>query len=319
MIVEQERKPTRVLPKDRVVPGVKGRRLRFADDRLFFWVSFLPTAVITGTIVLLPILYTLILSLFSQNPLVGSSAFVGLDNYGELLQDPVFWLAFRNGIIYASGSTIVSTVVGIGAALLLNEAFWGRGFLRGVVIFPYIVPSIVVVFIWKFMFNSRGVVNDILTQAGILGEFIPWLGDQRFAMITVILISAWAWFPFATVSFLAALQNIPTVIYEAAAIDGAGSWRRFIALTLPLLTPVLIVVILIRSIWAFRNFDMIWLLTGGGPLNSTYILPIMAYQEAFGKFRMGYATAIATSLMIFLSLLAFVYFWAYSASKRNSY
>jgi multiple sugar transport system permease protein len=291
-------------------------RLRFTDDRLFFWISFIPTAIITGTVVLLPILYTLVLSLYSQNTLVGSPVFVGLANYGELLQDPVFWLAFRNGIIYALGSTLVSVVAGIGVALLLNEAFWGRALLRSLVIFPYIVPGIVVVFIWKFMFNTRGIINDLLTQVGILGEFVPWLGDRRFAMITVILISAWAWFPFAAITCLAGLQNIPSVIYEAAAIDGAGPWRRFTALTLPLLTPVLIVVVLIRSIWAFRNFDMIWLLTGGGPINSTYVLPIMAYQEAFGKFRMGYATAIATSLMLFLSLLAYFYFRAYSTSQK---
>lgn len=305
--------------KESVQYGDKRPRLRFADDRLFFWVSFLPTAAIAGSVVLLPILYTIILSFFSQNPLVGSAIFVGLDNYGDLLQDPVFWQAFKNGLIYAAGSTLVSLVAGLAAAMLLNEAFWGRGLLRSVIIFPYIVPSIVVAFIWKFMFNSRGIVNDLLTSLGLLGEFIPWLGDQRFAMLTVILISAWAWFPLATISFLAGLQNIPSVIYEAAAIDGAGPWRRFTDLTLPLLTPVLIVVVLIRSIWAFRNFDIIWLLTGGGPLNATYVLPILAYQEAFGKFRMGYATAVATSLMIFLSLLAFVYFWAYSAARRNSY
>jgi multiple sugar transport system permease protein len=302
-----------------VTTGGKRRQLRFADDRLFFLVSFAPTAVVTGLIVLLSILYTLILSFFSQNPITGAAAFVKLDNYLALGQDPVFWLAFRNGIIYAAGSTLVSTIAGMAVAVLLNESFRGRAALRALVIFPYIVPTIVVVFIWKFMFNSRGLINDLLNQLGLLGASIPWLGDQRFAMFTVILISAWAWFPFLAISFLAALQNIPSVLYEAAAIDGAGPWRRFTALTLPLLTPVLIVVVLIRSIWAFRNFDMIWLLTGGGPLNSTYILPIMAYQEAFGKFRMGYATAVATSLMIFLTVLAFGYFWAYTTSRKHSY
>ncbi|HMR68030.1 MAG TPA: sugar ABC transporter permease [Anaerolineae bacterium] len=301
---------------DSGISAPKGRRLRFIDDQLFFWISFAPTVIITGTVVLVPILYTLILSFFSQNTLVGVPVFVGLDNYFQLFQDPVFWVAFKNGLIYALGSTVISTIAGIAAALLLNESFRGRNLLRSIVIFPYIVPAIVVVFIWKFMFNSRGLVNDLLIQLGLLGETVAWLGDRRFAMLTVILVSAWAWFPFAAINFLAALQNIPTVIYEAASIDGAGPWRRFVSLTLPLLTPVLIVVVLIRSIWAFRNFDMIWLLTGGGPINSTYVLPIMAYQEAFGKFRMGYATAVATSLMLFLTLLALGYFYAYSASKK---
>ena len=117
---------------------------------------------------------------------------------------------------------MVSIVAGIGVAVLLNEAFWGRAVLRGLVIFPYIVPAIVVVFIWKFMFNSRGVVNDLLRELGVVATFIPWLGDQRFAMAAVIVISAWAWFPFAAITLLAALQNIPDTIFEAAVIDGAG-------------------------------------------------------------------------------------------------
>ena len=294
----------------------KPRNLRFADDRLFFWVSFLPTAIITVTLVLLPILFTLYVSLFRRNLLAGEPEFIGLDNYIEALQDPVFWLAFKNGIIYAAGTTIVSVIAGMLTALILNEAFFGRAFLRSAVIFPYIVPTIVVVFIWKFMFNSRGVINQSLSALGLVGEFIPWLGDQRFAMITVIFISSWAWFPFAAITLLAGLQNIPKVYYEAAALDGAGSIRRFFSLTLPLLAPVMIVVVLLRSIWAFRNFDMIFLLTGGGPVTATYILPIQTYVEAFGKFRLGYASAVATLLMLFLTLLALVYFRAYSVAKR---
>jgi multiple sugar transport system permease protein len=151
---------------------------------------------------------------------------------------------------------------------------------------------------------------------GLVQEFIPWLGDQRYAMITIILISAWAWFPFVAITLLAALQTIPTAYYEAAALDGAGPIRRFWALTLPLLAPAIIVVVLLRSIWALRNFDMIFLLTGGGPVTATYILPILTYTEAFGKFRLGYATAVATLLMLFLTMLALLYFRAYTSARK---
>ena len=294
----------------------QSRQLRFADDRLFFWVSFLPTALIAVTLVLFPLLFTLYVSLFQRNLLGGVPEFLGLGNSSAALRDPLFWQAFNNGLIYALGTTSVSLLVGMVAALILNEKFFGRGFVRAAVVFPYIVPTIVVVFVWKFMFNSRGVINQTLSALGLVQEFIPWLGDPRFAMLTIILISAWAWFPFVAITLLAGLQTIPGAYYEAAALDGAGPFRRFFAITLPLLAPVMIVVVLLRSIWALRNFDMIFLLTGGGPVTATYILPILTYTEAFGKFRLGYATAVATALMLFLTALAFVYFRAYATAKN---
>lgn len=292
------------------------RQLRFADDRLFFWAAFLPTALIVFTLVLFPLLFTLYVSLFQRNLLGGAPQFLAVGNYTEALRDPLFWQSFNNGLIYAVGTTLVSLVAGLAAALILNEEFWGRGFVRAAVVFPYIVPTIVVVFVWKFMFNSRGVINQTLSAMGLVQEFIPWLGDQRYAMITIILISAWAWFPFVAITLLAALQTIPTAYYEAAALDGAGPIRRFWALTLPLLAPAMIVVVLLRSIWALRNFDMIFLLTGGGPVTATYILPILTYTEAFGKFRLGYAAAVATLLMLFLTALALVYFRAYTIARK---
>jgi multiple sugar transport system permease protein len=294
----------------------KSRPLRFADDRLFFWLSLLPTVAITVTVILLPILFTMYVSLFRRNLLAPAGEFIWLGNYAEAIQDPIFWTAFGNGIVYAVGTTVLSLVIGMLAALILNEPFFGRALIRSAVVFPYIVPAIVVVFIWKFLFNSRGVINQGLSALGLVQEYIPWLGDSRFAMLTVIFISAWTWFPFVAITLLAGMQNIPKILYEAAAIDGAGAVRRYFSLTLPLLTPIIIVAVLLRSIWAFRNFDMIYLLTGGGPVTATMILPIQTYMEAFGKFRLGYAAAIAMMLMLFLTVLAFVYFRAYLASRR---
>jgi multiple sugar transport system permease protein len=285
---------------------------RFADERAFFLVSFIPTALIVIVLLIFPIVFTLGMSFFHKNTLVGPYVFAGLENFTALLDDPQFYLAFKNGILYSGGSTLISLVFGLAVALVLNEDFKGRTILRAIVIFPYIVPPIVALFIWKFLFNSRGIINVILSDLGIITEYIPWLGDSRYAMITVILISSWVWFPFSAINFLAGLQGIPQDIYEAAAIDGASALRRFTSITLPLLSPIITVMVVIRFIWAARNFDMIYLLTGGGPVDTTTVLPILAYKEAFGTFRLGYASTVATALFIFLTLMALIYFQVYS-------
>ena len=293
-------------------------RLKFLDERIFYFVALGPTAIVIAFVVALPIIYTLALGFFAQNTLIRTWRFVGLENYGDLLTDVEFWDAFWNGIVFTAGSTLVATGVGLAIAILLDCNFRGRGPMRALVIFPYIVPSIVVVFIWKYIFSGRGILNDFLSFIGAQAVAVPWLGDQRFAMMTVIAISAWTWFPFAAITLLAAIQNVPDNVYEAAALDGAGPVARFIHLTLPLLAPAIMVVVLIRVIWAFRNYDMIWLLTEGGPIGATEVLPIMAFKEAFGLFRMGHASAVAVSLMVFVTILAAIHFRV-GARLRKAY
>ena len=293
-------------------------RLKFRDERIFYYTALWPTAIVIALVIALPIIYTFTLGFFVQNTLTRTWRFVGLENYADLLTDSDFWFAFWNGVVFTVGSTVVATVFGLAIAILLDCNFRGRGPLRALVIFPYIVPSIVVAFIWKFIFSGRGILNDLLSFIGAQTVAVPWLGDYRYAMMAVILISAWTWFPFAAITLLAGLQNVPDNIYEAAALDGAGPVRRFTYLTLPLLAPAIMIVVLIRAIWAFRNYDMIWLLTEGGPIGATEVLPIMAYKEAFGLFRMGHASAVAVSLMVFVTLLAAVHFRV-GARLRKAY
>ncbi|MCE2524141.1 MAG: sugar ABC transporter permease [Rhodobacteraceae bacterium] len=293
-------------------------RLKFRDERIFYYLALGPTTIVIAFVIALPIIYTFALGFFVQNTLIRTWRFAGLSNYSDLLTDADFWIAFWNGVVFTVGSTAVATVVGLAIAILLDCNFRGRGPLRALVIFPYIVPSIVVAFIWKFIFSGRGILNDFLSFIGAQAVSVPWLGDQRFAMMAVILISAWTWFPFAAITLLAAIQNVPDNIYEAAALDGAGPVRRFFHLTLPLLAPALMVVVLIRAIWAFRNYDMIWLLTKGGPIGATEVLPIMAFKEAFGLFRMGHASAVSVYLMVFVTLLAAIHFRV-GARLRQAY
>lgn len=280
----------------------------FPDERLFQLGALAPAALVIAALVLLPILYTIALSFFDQNTLRQNWSFAGVSTYASILADPAFRRAFANGFVYTLGSTALSGLVGVGVALLLDCQFKGRSVVRAIVIFPYIVPTIVVAFIWKFMFSGRGLMNDMLRYVGVNGPALPWLGDENTAMMTVIIISSWAWFPFVAITTLAALQNLPQDIYEAAALDRAGPITRFFTMTLPLLAPALLIILLIRAIWAFRNFEIIWLLTGGGPIGATEVLPILAYREAFGSMRMGHASAVSVALMIFVTLLAAVYF-----------
>ena len=305
-------------PTSKLRGNLRRPRLRFRDERIFYGVALAPTAILIAFVIALPIVYTVALGFFEQNTLTRTWRYVGLANYGDLLTDLEFWLAFRNGVVFTVGSTMLATVVGLAIAMLLDCNFRGRGPLRALVIFPYIVPSIVVAFIWKFIFSGRGIMNDFLNFIGVQSVAVPWLGDQRFAMMAVIVISAWTWFPFAAVTLLAAIQNLPDDIYEVAALDGAGPLERFIHLTLPLLAPAILVVVLIRAIWAFRNYDMIWLLTEGGPIGATEVLPILAYKEAFGLFRMGHAAAVAVSLMVFVTILAAIHFRV-GARLRKAY
>lgn len=288
-------------------------------DLAFVIAALVPAALLVAVLVFLPVAYTFGLSFFEQSTLRRNWSFAGFGNFTELMGSADFWRAFWNGLVYTFGTTIVSGIVGLAVALLLDREFRGRSVVRALVIFPYIVPTIIVVFIWKFIFSSRGVMNDIMRQLGATGPSASWLGDDSTAMIVVILVSAWAWFPFVAITLLAALQNLPDSIYEAATLDGAGPFARFWCLTLPLLAPAFLIIILIRAIWAFRNFEVIWLMTGGGPIGATEVLPILAYREAFGSFRMGHASAVAVSLMVFVTLLALVYFRVGARLRRAAH
>jgi multiple sugar transport system permease protein len=289
-------------------PPMRNPHRAFSDDRQFLALALAPTALVIIALVLAPIVYTIGLSFFEQNTLLRNWSFAGLGTFADVLSSDDFRRAFVNGLVYTLGSTVLAGLLGVGVALLLDCRFVGRGAVRALVIFPFIVPTIVVAFIWKFIFSGRGLINDLLRELGVSGPAITWLGDERTAMATVIVISAWAWFPFVAVTTLAALQNLPDDVYEAAALDGAGRVARFFTLTLPLLAPALMVILLIRAIWAFRNFEIIFLLTGGGPIGATEVLPIMAYREAFGSFRMGHASAVAVTMMVLVTLLAAAYF-----------
>ena len=231
-------------------------------DRQLAILFLVPGILLSAIFIILPFVLAVKFSFYKIGSFIGVGTFCGLRNYIDLVQDSRFWMDSWNGIVYTVLSVGFQVLSGIGFAMLLNEKFKGRGFLRGSVVIPYILPTVVVALIWYWMLNEQiGIVNTLLKKVGITG--VLWFENPTMAMISIILVSVWTWTPFVTVCFLAGLQSISKELYNAAKVDGASGWDRFIHITLPVLKPILIIVILLRGIWMFNKFDIIWLLTQG--------------------------------------------------------
>ena len=278
-------------------------------NALLGWLLLSPSLLLLGGLVVFPIGYNLWLSLFDKHAFMPVQAFVGLRHYVYFAQDPEFWSSVRYGVIYTGSTLVLQLGLGIAAALLLNEAFLGRGLLRGVVLFPYMIPTIVAVILWKWLLNdSYGLVNHLLVTAHVTRAPLPWLG-RDYIMWSLILTSVWQFFPFVVVAYLARLQTIPPELYEAAKVDGAGAWSRFVHVTLPQTRNVLFVIVLLRSIFMFTKFDTVWLMAGEGGV-SRYIrtLPVYAYARSFTYLQAGMGAALAVIMFAMLLVVAAVYF-----------
>ena len=273
------------------------------------WLLLAPSLVLLGGLVVFPVLYNIWLSLFDKHAFMPVQAFVGLRHYRYFASDPEFWTSFYYGSVYAGVTMVLQLGVGVPAALLLNEAFRGRNLLRGIVLFPYMIPTIVAVILWKWLLNdSYGLVNHLLISAGLVRAPVAWLGPD-YIMASLIVTSVWQFFPFVVVTYLARLQTIPPELYEAATVDGASAWRRFVHVTLPQTASVLFVIVLLRSIWMFTKFDTVWLMAGDGGV-SRYIrtLPAYAYARSFTYLQAGMGAALAVIMFAMLIVATAVYF-----------
>ncbi len=267
-----------------------------------------PTVLIFCAVIVYPLVSAIYLSLFRVFTPTLESSWVGLSNYRELLASGVFWKALWNTLVWTAGTLTLQIVLGIGMALVLHQNIWFRSLARSLILFPYFISTVVAVLVWKWVFNDLyGILNHLLMRSGIIDMPIDYLGSMPNAMISVILVGAWKYFPFVVIAVLARLQTIPEPLYEAARIDGAGPIARFFDVTLPQLRDVLVVIIMLRAIWDFKEFDLIWLLTGGGPSSSTETLPIVVYRQAFALNQMGMAAAWAVSMMAILLVFMIVY------------
>jgi multiple sugar transport system permease protein len=267
-----------------------------------------PLVVWLVVTIVVPLVYSIYVS-FTDAGIIGTEApFIGLENYATVLGDAEFRSSFGRSLIWAVGGAVVQTILAFATALALNQAFRGRRFARTWIILSWIIPTIVIAILWRWMLNvTYGVVNFLVTNVGLTDGPIDFLGSPKWALPTVIMINAWRWFPFLALLILAGLQSIPGELYEAAKVDGASAVQRFFHITLPQLQPVMYVVGLIGTLWAFNIFDVIWLLTQGGPSGSTQTLPVLIYDRAFNGFAMGEASAISVLLCVFLLIFSVLY------------
>jgi multiple sugar transport system permease protein len=297
-----------------------GTRLRIAEpyaapgrfrlpEAVAGWLLMLPALCLLLMLTLYPVLYGAWLSFFSKHSFFPEQTFIGFGNYAYILQDEEFWKSVWRGSVYALSTIVLQIALGVGAALLLNEVFPGRGILRAIVIFPYVIPTAVAVILWKWLLNSQfGLINYLIERAGLTDQPISWMGKD-WIMISLILVSVWQFFPFVVIGVLARLQTIPTELYDAAAVDGANALQRFYYVTLPQLASVLFVIVLLRSIWMFTKFDTPWLMIQGGGAE-TYIrtLPVYTYMRTFAYYEAGKGAAMAVLMFLMLAAASTLYF-----------
>ena len=267
-----------------------------------------PTVLVFCAVILYPLISAIYLSLFSIYTPTLAGEWVGVDNYTALLASGDFWNAALNTLIWTVGTLMLQLVFGVAMALLLNQSIVFQSLARSLVLFPYFLSTVVAVLGWRWRFNDLyGILNHVLLIAGLIDAPVNWLGQMPNAMISIILVGAWKYFPFVVIVVLARLQSIPEQLYEAATIDGAGPFQRFTDITLPQLRDVLVVVVLLRAIWDFKEFDLIYLMTGGGPVRATQTLSLLVYEEAFRLNRMGMASTYAVAMMLVLLGFTLVY------------
>jgi len=283
-------------------------RLRLSDHQVGV-LFMLPLILGLGVFLIWPIAEAVRLSFVRYNPLrPDSQPFVGLDNYVFVLKDPLFWESFSQALIWTGWSTVLQALIGVGLVVLLHQPLKGMNAFRGLLLFPYIVPTVVIALNWRWLFNSEiGIVNHLLMSAGIIDDRIAWLSTPTMAMASAILLNVWKYTPFVVIVVLARLQTIPTELYDAAKVDGAGPFRRFRDITLPQLAEVLAVVIVFRTIWTFNKFEEIYLLTRGGPGTSTYNLALYAFDQSIANLRMGVGAAAGVIMLLLLLLGSILY------------
>ena len=267
-----------------------------------------PTVLILCAVILYPLVSAIFLSFFSIYTPTLKGNWVGLANYVQVFGTGNFWAALLTTAIWTLGTLFLQIVFGVAMALLLNQNILFRSLARSLVLFPYFISTVVAVLVWRWLFNDLyGILSHVLIASGIITMPVDWLGKMPNAMASLVFVGAWKFFPFVVIAVLARLQTIPEQLYEAATIDGAGAFGRFFDVTLPQLKDVLTIVILLRTIWDFKEFDLIYLLTGGGPVNNTRTLPLIVYQQAFGLNQMGMAATYAVAMMLVMLVFMLLY------------
>jgi multiple sugar transport system permease protein len=273
----------------------------------------LPTLLTLGILVVYPIGYVIYISIHENYWIVREPEIVQLDNYRWLIEQEIFTTILKNTFIFTGASVFFHLVVGLVLAMLLSSEVIhprARNVFRGLLIVPWLFTTVVVATVWRLMLYPGGVVNGLLSQLGLMDMAQPlnWLGEPGLALPAVILINVWAGYPFSLLMMLAALLSVPQSLYEAADVDGANGAQKFFKITIPMIKPVIASVALLDAIWSFRLFDLVFLTTGGGPLNATHVLATYTYRLSFESFEFGRASALSVMLLLFTMVLTIFYF-----------
>lgn len=285
------------------------------NDLLIMLILFVPGFLVLVLLGTYPLLNIASLA-FQQRSLFDlTGIWVGLDNFRIVLSSPIFWEALKNGLVHTLTTVPLQVVLGLAIAMLLNQRFPGRNVFRGFLLFSYVVPTAVAALIWRFMLSdSVGILYHAVRSSG-LPILNTWFASTTTAMPTVIMITVWKFFPFMVINFLAGLQSIDEQLREAARVDGANRWQVFVHITLPMLMPIIAVTTLLRFVWTFNNWEVIALLTDGGPLNSTQTLPLLIYDTMFREFSIGRAAALSLLTMVVLIVAMFGFMWVYRRAE----
>lgn len=272
------------------------------QEKVTGWVMLLPALLVLGLVFIYPIARAFWLSWFTEN--LGTQlqpVFAGLSNYQRMLGDGRFWQSLSNTGIFTVISVFLELLLGLGVALVLNKSFWGRGVVRTVAIIPWALPTAVMGLAWAWIFNDQyGVVNDLLLRLGLIDTGINWLGTPSLAMIALIVADVWKTTPFISIILLAGLQSISEDLYEAHRLDGASPWQSFTQITLPLLMPQILIALLFRFAQSFGIFDLIQVMTGGGPAGSTETVSIYIYSTVMRYLDFGYGAALVVVTFLLL-------------------
>jgi multiple sugar transport system permease protein len=272
-------------------------------ESVFSWLMMAPPILFLAAFVGYPLCYGVFLSL-QYRPVAQPGVFVGLKNFATDVKDPVFWKVVANTFVYTGIATMLKMVGGLGLALAMNQQFRMKNFVRAVLLLPFIVPTVLSTVAWMWILDPAfSVLNWFMIALGVPKPGPSWLGNPILAMASIIFINTWRGLPFYGITLLAGLQTVPPELYEAATIDGAGGWQRFRYVTLPLLQPIILIVTLFSVIFTFADFQLVYVLTHGGPQNATQLFATYAFDIGMGAGQLGLGASVALAMLPALALL----------------
>ena len=283
---------------------------QISESRYWAYLMLVPGFALISVIIFYPVLSGIWLSFHELKllrPQLGQP-FVGLKQYRDLFVDDIFWVSLKNTAIFGVFNVTLPFTLGLTTALALKRATYGSSFLRTMILMPWFMPSVVAGHMWALLLDSRlGVINDVLVRIGMLESYRAWFAQPETAMGALLVVGLWRGYPFFALLLFAGLQGIPDDLYEAASVDGANAWNKFRSITIPMLMPIIIVAVTLRTIGVVNSPDLMIILTGGGPGLATHVLSFFAFETAYASFDFGYAAAISVVMLLILMVLTSIY------------